>query len=104
MDYLRTGTPLSMTGIATSASEAKLRSKRVMAGLLAGTVLGALPVTVMAQETGADATAGGQGTAQAEQPTSLQQQDVVRTIAVAGAPRLEPQTILSYIRLRPGDP
>ncbi|WP_425594392.1 outer membrane protein assembly factor BamA [Qipengyuania xiamenensis] len=93
-----------MTGIATSASEAKLRSKRVMAGLLAGTVLGALPVTAMAQETGADATAEGQGTAQAEQPSSLQQQDVVRTIAVAGAQRLEPQTILSYIRLRPGDP
>nr|WP_246034482.1 outer membrane protein assembly factor BamA [Qipengyuania marisflavi] len=30
------------------------------------------------------------------------QQDIVTTIAVAGAQRLEPQTILSYIRLRPG--
>jgi len=28
---------------------------------------------------------------------------VVRTIAVSGAQRLEPQTILSYIKLRPGD-
>ena len=31
------------------------------------------------------------------------QADVVRTIAVSGAQRLEPQTILSYIKLRPGD-
>lgn len=31
------------------------------------------------------------------------QQQVIRTIAVAGAQRLEPATIVSYIQLRPGD-
>lgn len=93
-----------MTGIATSASEAKLRSKRVMAGLLAGTVLGAMPVAAMAQDTDVESTASRQKPEQPQQPSTLQQQDVVRTIAVAGAQRLEPQTILSYIRLRPGDP
>lgn len=36
-------------------------------------------------------------------PAPFQQQDIVRTITVTGAERLEPQTILSYIRLRPGD-
>jgi outer membrane protein insertion porin family len=93
-----------MTGFATSASEAKLRNKRLIAGLMAGTVLGAMPVSVMAQDAEADATAETQEDAPAQQPSTLQQQDVVRTIAVAGAQRLEPQTILSYIRLRPGDP
>ena len=103
MDYLRTGIPLSMTGFATSASEAKMRSKRVMAGLLAGTVLGAMPAMAMAQDADATAASGAQDEGQDQQPATLQQQDVVRTIAVAGAQRLEPQTILSYIRLRPGD-
>jgi outer membrane protein insertion porin family len=31
-----------------------------------------------------------------------EQGDIIRTIAVAGAQRLEPETILSYIQLRPG--
>ena len=90
-----------MTGFATSASEAKMRSKRVMASLMAGTVLGAMPAMALAQDV--EATAQAQPTAQTAQPVTTQQQDVVRTIAVAGAQRLEPQTILSYIRLRPGD-
>merc|ERR1739841_289088 len=36
------------------------------------------------------------------QPATQQAQQIVRTIAVSGAQRLEPQTILSYIQLRPG--
>ncbi|EDL47939.1 outer membrane protein [Erythrobacter sp. SD-21] len=67
-----------------------------MAGLLAGTIMGSMPVAALAQETGGDE-------ADAAQAAPAQQQDAVRTIAVAGAQRLEPQTILSYIRLRPGD-
>ena len=63
-----------------------------MATLLATTVMGG-PAIVFAQDVQADPAA--------TQP--VQQQDIVRTIAVAGAQRLEPQTILSYIRLRPGD-
>ncbi len=66
-----------------------------MATLLAGTVMGGTPVAVLAQDTG--------DVAEEAQAPAAQQQEIVRTIAVAGAQRLEPQTILSYIRLRPGD-
>ncbi len=38
----------------------------------------------------------------ASQPAAEQQGDIIRTISVVGAQRLEPQTILSYIALRPG--
>ena len=83
-----------MTGFATAAGDTKTRAVRLMAGLLAGTIMGGMPTLAMAQETAGEA----------EQPApAQQQQDIVRTIAVAGAQRLEPQTILSYIRLRPGD-
>ena len=84
-----------MTGFATSAGDMNTRTKRLMATLLAGTVMGGMPSAILAQETSETA-------AEAEQPAA-QQPDTVRTIAVAGAQRLEPQTILSYIRLRPGD-
>ena len=36
-------------------------------------------------------------------PAPAEQGDIIQTIAVAGAQRLEPETIVSYIRLRPGD-
>jgi outer membrane protein insertion porin family len=36
-------------------------------------------------------------------PSAAEQGEVIRTIAVAGAQRLEPETIVSYIQLRPGD-
>lgn len=66
-----------------------------MATLLAGTVMTGMPVAVLAQESDAPA--------EEAQAAPAQQAEIVRTIAVAGAQRLEPQTILSYIRLRPGD-
>ena len=84
-----------MTGFATSASDLNTRTKRLMATLMAGTVMGGMPAAVLAQEVS-------ETDAEAAQPAA-QQTDTVRTIAVAGAQRLEPQTILSYIRLRPGD-
>ena len=71
------------------------RTKRLMATLLAGTVMGGMPAAVLAQEVS-------ETDAEAAQPAA-QQPDIVRSIAVAGAQRLEPQTIVSYIRLRPGD-
>ena len=67
---------------------------RIAAALLAGTMLAGLPVQLHAQETAAAQAAA------TEAPSS----ETVRQIAVSGAQRLEPQTILSYIRLRPGDP
>ena len=83
-----------MTGFANAASDRKTHGARLVAGLLAGTMLAGVPVAAFAQETQPDAQPA---------PQSAFQQDTVRTIAVAGAQRLEPQTILSYIRLRPGD-
>lgn len=84
-----------MTGFAIAAGNRNTRATRIMAGLLAGTIMGSLPSTALAQETSEEP--------ETAQPAAVQQQDVVRSIAVSGAQRLEPQTILSYIRLRPGD-
>ncbi|MBX7514863.1 outer membrane protein assembly factor BamA [Qipengyuania sp. GH38] len=84
-----------MTDFANAASETKPFGARLVAGLMAGSVLAGMPAVALAQDA---------GETQAEQPAgTVVQQDVVRSIAVAGAQRLEPQTILSYIRLRPGD-
>ncbi len=62
--------------------------------LLGGTILAGVPVAASAQDA---ASAPDAGPAPADQ-----QGDVIKTISVAGAQRLEPQTILSYIQMRPG--
>jgi outer membrane protein insertion porin family len=67
------------------------------AALLAGTILAGMPGAAFAQEPAA------QPVAAPPAPASVAAQETVRTIQVAGSQRLEPQTILSYIRLRPGD-
>ncbi|WP_133366705.1 outer membrane protein assembly factor BamA [Qipengyuania sediminis] len=70
-------------------------TSRIAAALLAGTMLaGAAPLTAQ--------TAQQPATPPAAAPAPAT--ELVRTLAVAGAQRLEPNTILSYIRLRPGDP
>ncbi len=68
---------------------------RLAAALLCGTVLGGTPVAALAQDAPATTT-----TPVAE--VASPQSEVIRTIAVAGAQRLEPNTIVSYIRLRTG--
>ena len=65
-----------------------------VAALLGCTMLAGLPATAFAQEAQPE-------TAPVAAPAP--QGDVIRTIAVAGAQRLEPETIVSYIKLRPGD-
>ncbi|WP_425061750.1 outer membrane protein assembly factor BamA [Qipengyuania sp.] len=82
-----------MTDFAFAATRRKNPAARLAIGLLAGTMLAGMPAMAFAQEEGAEAPA----------PAPVVQQDVVQTIAVSGAQRLEPQTILSYIKLRPGD-
>ena len=72
---------------------------RLAAGLMAGTILAGLPIAALAQD--AVPATPAQGTAPA--PAAVAQVETVRTIAVSGAERLEPNTILSYIKLRPGD-
>jgi outer membrane protein insertion porin family len=78
------------------SARAGLRSPhfRVAAALLAGTMLAGMPAGLLAQEASAQTPVA---------PASAEAQETVRIIAVAGAQRLEPNTILSYIRLRPGD-
>lgn len=68
---------------------------RLGLSLLCGTMLAGMPATVLAQDAPAPAAAQ-----PAEAPAV--QSDVIRSIAVSGAQRLEPTTIVSYIRLRPG--
>ncbi len=84
-----------MTDFATAAACRKSSTARLALGLLAGTMLAGVPYTALAQDEGEEAQPAPQATAP--------QQEVVQSIAVSGAQRLEPQTILSYIRLRPGD-
>lgn len=73
----------------------QLPKARIAASLLAGTMLAGVPSQLAAQANPAPAPVPAAVTPVTE---------TVRQIAVAGAQRLEPNTILSYIRLRPGDP
>jgi outer membrane protein insertion porin family len=71
--------------------------------LLGGTILAGVPGLAFAQEGGQQPAAQPAPAAAGQvAPPALQQGSVIRTIAVSGAQRLEPQTILSYIQLRPG--
>ncbi len=74
--------------------KSKSAAGRLAIALTGATMLAGVPYTAFAQDEGEE-TAPAQ-TVQA--PTT----DTIRTISVAGAERLEPTTILSYIRLRVG--
>ncbi len=85
---------MSTFDFVTARAGFRLPNGRTAAALLAGTMLAGMPAPLLAQAapaTGAPAQAA---------PAS----ETVRTITVTGAQRLEPTTILSYIRLRAGDP
>lgn len=73
------------------------------AALLGCTILAGLPAAALAQDAPAPAATPAEApAAPAPAVTSGEQGDVIRSIAVAGAQRLEPETILSYIQLRVG--
>ena len=83
-----------MSARENAGSRTRPGKTRLALTLLCGTVLGGMPVAAFAQ----DAAPAPAGT-----PTEVAPQtEVIRTIAISGAQRLEPNTILSYIRLRPG--
>src|SRR5690606_24820770 len=65
--------------------------------LLVGTILGGMPIAAAYAQDAAPA-------ASAPAAAALPGSGVVRTIAVAGSQRLEPDTVRSYIKLKPGDP
>lgn len=75
---------------------------RYALALTGATMLAGVPYSAMAQDEGADAAAATTQPAPAPAPAAAQNGDVIRTISVSGAERLEPTTILSYIRLRVG--
>ena len=74
--------------------KSKSAAGRLAIALTGATMLAGVPYTAFAQDEGEE-TAPAQTT---QAPTT----DTIRTISVAGAERLEPTTILSYIRLRVG--
>ena len=85
---------------ARSASKAAPNlAARFCAVLLSTSVLAGLPAAAMAQEAPAAPAPVAQPVAQ---PAPAPVSNTIRTISIVGAQRLEPQTILSYIRLRVG--
>ncbi len=75
------------------------------ATLMCCTILAGLPVSAMAQDEAGNAAPAAEEVVPESGATPApaeEQGDVIRTIAVAGAQRLEPETILSYIQLRQG--
>jgi len=84
-----------MNACDNAGSRTRPGKTRLALTLLCGTVLGGMPAAAFAQD--AAATAATPATA-----APAPQSDVIRSISVAGAQRLEPNTIVSYIRLRTG--
>lgn len=82
-----------MTGRNSRGARTASAGRQLALALLGGTMLGGLPTLATAQETDA-------GTS-APQPVAPQVQ-TIRSIAIIGSERLEPNTILSYISLRVG--
>ncbi len=80
---------------------AKSRSCHHALLLLCGTALAGLPAMAMAQTGAAPAAQPQQAEPVAQPPANAQ---IINSITVTGAERLEAQTILSYIRLRVGEP
>jgi len=79
------------------------------ATLLGCTMLAGLPLVAHAQDEDTPVPPPQEGQEQSQEtpaPVTVapqQQEQIIRTISVQGAQRLEPETIVSYIQLRPGD-
>ncbi|MGN6498709.1 MAG: outer membrane protein assembly factor BamA, partial [Tsuneonella sp.] len=85
------------------AGNKSIRAGRQFAmALLCGSALAGLPAPLFAQDA-APAQPSPAATAPAATAVPEPQAQVIRSITVNGAERLEPQTILSYIRMRVGD-
>lgn len=102
VDYGLDGNTYSMnrcseTGVRPVVS--KNAARRLATALTGATMLAGVPYTALAQDEGTASTGASQPAPNPAQPAST---NVIRTISVAGAERLEPTTILSYIRLRVG--
>jgi len=69
---------------------------RIAIALMCGTMLAGVPQAALAQEQ------DGEAASEQPSPPPAPAPEVIRSISVVGAERLEPTTILSYIRLRVG--
>ncbi|HLV06367.1 MAG TPA: outer membrane protein assembly factor BamA [Croceibacterium sp.] len=81
-----------------------IQTSQFAAALLGCTILAGLPAMALAQDEAAPAPAepAAASTPAAPAAAASEEGQVIRSIAVAGAQRLEPATIVSYIRMRPG--
>ncbi len=95
-----------------TAISAFSNKQRLCAALLVGTVLGGLPGSAWAQQAAAPAaaapapaaTAPAANPAATAAPAPVVQDQAIRSIAVTGNQRLEPETVISYMPLRVGEP
>ena len=93
----------NQTGSAPVTPKAYSKAGRYALALSSATMLAGVPYAALAQDEAADATAAGSAQpAPAPAPAPAPSANVIRTMSVSGAERLEATTILSYIRLRVG--
>ena len=93
-----------MTATVSGRATQTLKSRSI-AALLAATALGGFPVIAHAQDEAPATPASDPAAAPTAQEAPQQAvADTIRSITVVGAQRLEPDTIISYIRLRVGQP
>ncbi len=76
---------------------------RATAALLAGTMLSGVAAAQTASRTQAAPATPAPAAAQVAAPPPVQQVRTIKSLRVEGAQRLEPETVLSYTRLRTGD-
>ncbi|KUO49162.1 MAG: outer membrane protein assembly factor BamA [Sphingomonadales bacterium BRH_c3] len=88
-----------MSGRIKADAGASILAGRWAAALLGTTMLAGLPLSALAQEAPQDEA---EETQPVEAPDQAQAGNTIRSITVVGSERLEPQTILSYVRLRVG--
>ena len=81
-----------------------ISGKHFATALMGCTILAGLPAAALAQDAAPPAQPPAVAPTPTPAPAPAPEGQAIKTIAVAGAQRLEPATIVSYIQLRPGDP
>ncbi|MEP0191316.1 MAG: outer membrane protein assembly factor BamA [Erythrobacter sp.] len=84
------------------SKSARLSTQRLAVALTCGSMLAGVPYAAIAQDAVDPAAAKQTQPAPAPTPAPASVSNTIRTISVSGAERLEPTTIISYIRLRVG--
>jgi len=96
-------------GLITSTTPKAAPKAPYFAALMSCTILAGIPAAAVAQDADLDPATMDEGApatdpapTPAPAPAPQEQGDVILQIGVSGAQRLEPETIISYIQLRPG--